>query len=185
MRVHVHGRNNRHTLQHLTGRQVEGDELRQLVQQKEAIYRKLCLEQGDDFTLSPGAEELLDFLAAHGIPRTIATASERTNLEFFVDWLRLGRWFTLESIVYDDGTRPGKPAPHVYLQAARNLGLAPGQCAVVEDSESGIQAAHAAGIGCIVALGPSDRHRHLAQQQGVTRVVESLREFPRESLYLP
>jgi HAD superfamily hydrolase (TIGR01509 family) len=182
--VHVHGRNNGHTLGYLLGRPVAGEELWELTQRKETIYRQLCLDLGEEFKLSPGAAELLGFLAARQIPRTIATASEKTNLDFFVAHLHLERWFDVGLIVYDDGTRPGKPAPDIYLQAARNLGLVPGQCVVVEDSQSGIQAAHAAEIGCIVALGPVDRHAEMAQLEGVAELIESLRAFPRECLAL-
>jgi len=179
--VHVHGRNNRHSLEYLTGRDLEKDELEQLTQQKESIYRQLCLDQGSNFKLSPGAIELLDFLLTHHIPCTIATASEKSNLDFFIEQLDLGKWFELERIVYDDGTRPGKPAPDIYVQAARNLNLEPARCVVVEDSLSGLQAAHAAGIGYIIALGPQDLH--LAQLEGVCQVVESLQQVPKERLF--
>ncbi len=184
MALHVHGRNNQHTLGYLMRRALEGEELDQLTQQKEAIYRQLCLDQGGDFQLSPGAVELLDFLASNDIPRTIATASGRMNLEFFAQHLDLSHWFKIEQIVYDDGTRPGKPAPDIYLQAARNLGLTPAHCVVVEDSRSGIQAAHAAGIGHIIALGPLHTHPVLAQLEGVRGVVENLGQVPREQLFV-
>jgi beta-phosphoglucomutase-like phosphatase (HAD superfamily) len=180
--VHVHGRNNRHTLEYLVGRPVGGEELLRLTLDKEAIYWGLCLEQGPAFRLSPGAIELLEFLAAHEIPRTIATAAEKHSVDFFVAHLQLDCWFDVRLIVYDDGTRPGKPAPDVYLQAARNLGLAPAKCVVVEDSQSGIQAAHAAGIGYIVALGPAEQHEELGRLAGVDEVIESLGELPREWL---
>ena len=182
--VHVHGRNNGYTLEYLLGRPVAGEELRALTQQKETIYRQLCLDEGEAFKLSPGAEDLLDFLAARQIPRTIATASEKTNLGFFVAHLHLDRWFDVGLIVYDDGSRPGKPAPDIYLQAAQNLGLAPAQCVVVEDSRSGIEAAHAAGIGYIVSLGPAESHDQLAGLEGVDAVIESLRKLPQERLFL-
>lgn len=181
--VHVHGRTNRHTLKYLMGRTVQGDELTQLTQHKERIYRQLCLDQGAAFTLSPGATDLLDFLAAHQIPRTIATASEKTNLDFFIAHLHLDRSFDIATIVYDDGTRPGKPAPDIYLQAAHQLRLAPAACIVVEDSQSGIQAAHAAGIGTIIALGPSTAHQRLAQLAGVSAVIENLQQFPKDLLF--
>jgi beta-phosphoglucomutase len=184
MAIHAHGRNNQHTLQYLMGQALKGEELHQLTQQKEAIYRQLCLDQREDFRLSPGAVELLDFLVANGIPHTIATAAEKTNPDFFVKYLDLTRWFTIEQIVYDDGNRPGKPAPDIYLQAARNLGLAPARCVVVEDSRSGIQAAHAAGIGHIIALGPHHTHSVLAQLEGVNDVVENLGQIPREQLFV-
>jgi len=70
----------------------------------------------------------------------------------------LDRWFDVAKIVYDDGVRPGKPAPDIYLAAAENIGLAPSQCVVVEDAISGIQSAQVAGIGHIVALGRLAAH---------------------------
>jgi beta-phosphoglucomutase-like phosphatase (HAD superfamily) len=180
---HMHGRTNQYVLEYVTGRQIIGDELRQLTQQKEAIYRRLCLAQPQDFVLSPGAVDLLSFLVGQHIPHTIATASEKTNLDFFVTYLDLNRWFNLAQIVYDDSSRPGKPAPDVYLQAAYNLGLLPAQCVVVEDSRAGLQAACAAGIGHIVALGPADTHPQLRRIEGVNQVVESLEQIPREALF--
>ena len=181
--VHVHGRTNQHTFEYLAGRLVEGEELAQLTHQKETIYRQLCLDQGTGFRLSPGAIELLDFLAVHRVARTIATASERVNLDFFVEHLSLDKWFDVGRVVYDDGRRPGKPAPDIYLQAARNLDLEPAHCVVVEDSRSGIQAAHAAGIGHIIAIGPAHMHHQLVGLEGVGEVLESLYQFPRERLF--
>jgi len=183
MASHMHGRTNQHVLEYLTGRPVIGAELHRLTQQKETIYRQLCLTLGQDFKLSPGAIDLLDFLTAHHIPRTIATASEKTNLDFFIKHLDLARWFNPAQLVYDDGLRPGKPAPDIYLQAARNLGLAPANCVVVEDSQSGLQAAYAAGIGHIIALGPVHTHERLRQLQGVSGVIESLQQIPKEQLF--
>jgi HAD superfamily hydrolase (TIGR01509 family) len=183
MAVHVHGRTNRYTLEYLAGRSLATSEVEQLSEQKERLYRRLCLDQGTDFDLSPGATELLESLAAHQIPRTIATASGWANVAFFVEHLGLDRWFDLDLLVYDDGARPGKPAPDIYLQAAANLGLPPGQCIVVEDSRSGIEAARAAGIGHIIALGPVESHGQLTRLAGVDIVLSSLRQFPRQILY--
>ncbi len=174
MAVHMHGRNNQYLQEYLAGRPVTGQELEQLIEEKEIAYRQLCLTQGENFKLSPGAIELLDFLVEHHIPHTIATASGKSNLDFFIEHLKLGQWFNLNQIVYDDGSRPGKPAPDIYLQAAKNLDLSPAECVVVEDSHSGIQAAHAAQIGWIVALGPIDTHQQLTSLKGVDTVIENL-----------
>jgi beta-phosphoglucomutase-like phosphatase (HAD superfamily) len=182
--LHVLGRTNQHTLTYLIGRPVDGQELHERTQHKESIYRQLCLAQGEHFTLSPGAQELLDFLVAHQIPRTIATASERSNLDFFIAHFGLTQWFDIAHIVYDDGARPGKPAPDIYLHAAQHLGLAPADCVVVEDARSGIQAAHAAQVGHIVALGPRQTHGQLRHLEGVSTVIENLYQFPRERLFL-
>lgn len=179
MAVHMHGRNNQHLLEYLTGHPLTGPELEQRIEEKESAYRQLCLAQGTDFKLSPGAIELLDFLVERGIPHTIATASGKSNLDFFIRHLELGKWFNLKQIVYDDGSRPGKPAPDIYLRAAKNLELAPEDSVVVEDSHSGIEAARTANIGLIIGLGPANTHSRLMERPGVGRVVENLGQIPR------
>lgn len=175
----VHGRNGRYTLELLCGRSLSTKEVDDLMEQKETIYRRMCLEQGDDFRLSPGAELLLDYLVAQNIPHTIATASARPNLDFFLDHLDLGRWFDPALIVYDDGTMAGKPAPDFYLAAANRLNLPPEQCVVVEDSLSGMQAAHAAGIGRVIALVGDGGHVQRVALPPNTMVIRDLKELDR------
>ncbi len=172
--IHMHGRTNRHLFSYLLKRDIIGEELMKLTEEKESEYRQLCLSEGTSFALSPGAADLLNFLKEFDIPRTIATASERKNLDFFVNNLELSRWFHIPDIVYDSGDFPGKPAPDIYLQAADNLNLKPSECIVVEDAYSGIQAAFAAGIGHIIAIGPQSNHQKLRNLPGVAEVVETL-----------
>jgi beta-phosphoglucomutase-like phosphatase (HAD superfamily) len=183
--THMHGRPNSYVMSYLAGHTIAGQELLELIQAKESLYRDLCLQNPRRFLLSPGAHDLLDTLTHNHVPRTIATSSEITNLQFFIQHLQLHRWFDVGKIVYDNGVRPGKPAPDMYLAAAKNIGIAPAECMVVEDAVSGIKAAHAAGIGYIVALGPPAAHAKLRACLGVSAVIESLEEFPRRELLPP
>lgn len=185
MRVHMHGRPNRAVLEYLAGQPLTPEQVAALTAAKEAHYRELCLAQGDAFALSPGARELLDWLVERGVPRAIATSSERTNVAFFTRHLGLETWFAPEQIVYDDGQLPGKPAPDIYLRAAARLGLPPAAYIVVEDAPSGIAAAQAAGIGHIVALGPPGHQGRLRELPGVAQVIISLADFPRALLAAP
>lgn len=180
--VHVHGRPNSHILSYLLGRTVHGQELLDLIQFKESMYRRLCLENPATFVLSPGAKALLSSLVETGIPITIATASEITNLKFFITHLGLEEWFNPNLIVYDDGFLPGKPAPDMYALAAKKLEQAPEKCIVIEDAISGFKSAHAAGIGHIIGLGPKSEHPRLKACTEVSTVIESLEHFPRELL---
>lgn len=180
--IHMHGRPNAYVISYLLGHEVGGAELGDLIRAKESFYRHLCLENPHQFVLSPGSRDLLDVLVEHKIPRTIATSSEITNLKFFTQHLNLDRWFEVGKIVYDDGIRPGKPAPDVYLAAAESLQIVPNECVVVEDAISGVQAARAAGIGCIIGIGPSATHPRLRIHEGVFVVIESLAQFPRRIL---
>ncbi len=182
MTEQVHGRVNRDIFAYVLSRMPADDELARLAEEKEIIYRRLCLEAGEAFRLSPGAVELLDHLAASDVPRAIATSSPWVNLSFYIEHLALGRWFAPDRLIYDRGHYPGKPAPDIYLEAAEALRLPPAACVVVEDSLAGIAAARAAGIGRIVALGPAERHGELVALPGVTDVVVDLSQFPRHLL---
>ena len=183
MAVHVHGRPNRHTIEYLLGRPITPEELAAHTQRKESLFRALCLRHPDQFHLSPGAVELLDYLAAQAIPRAIATAASRGNLDFFIQHLHLTRWFDPAHLVYDDGARPGKPAPDIYQEAARRLGVLPARCVVGVDAISGVQAAVAAGVGHIIALGPPAAQADLATWPGVHAVVKSLGQVRRAVLF--
>ncbi len=184
METEVHGRNNRHTLEFLAGTPLDVQRVEQISSQKEALYRSLCLAQGDDFRLSPGAVDFLDVLGAYEVPRTIATASGHENLRFFIEHLRLERWFDPDLILYDDGLRPGKPAADIYLQAAKSLGLYPHDCVVVEDSTAGMQAARAAGIGYIIALMNDGRNSSMGMMKDIDLRDENLGQVPWNDLFI-
>ena len=180
--LHMHGRSNAYVLSYLAGRDITGKELEELTEAKESLFRRLCLETPNRMTLSAGAQDLLGWLMATGVPRTIATSSGPGNVEFYIEHLHLDRWFEVGKIIYDDGVRPGKPAPDMYLAAAREIGLEPGRCVVVEDAASGVMAAHAAGIGYIVGIGASASHASLLTARGAAVVIDTLRDFPHELL---
>ena len=61
----------------------------------------------------------------------------------------LGALDYFEAIVGGDQVQRGKPAPDIYLQAAKALGADPADCFAVEDSGNGVRSAHAAGMKCI------------------------------------
>jgi HAD superfamily hydrolase (TIGR01509 family) len=90
----------------------------------------------------PGALELIAWLEQRQIPRAIATSSIRADAQ-----RTLGSVISCFPIVISgDQVTRGKPDPEIYLAAAAALGIAPDQCAALEDSEPGIAAAHAAGM---------------------------------------
>lgn len=182
MSVHVHGRNNKYTLEFLAGHELSSEELKNYIQGKESTYRNLCLSLGEKFRLSPGAIELLDFLVEKNIPHTIATASEESNVKFFFENLNLAKWFDYGLLVLDDGTLPGKPDPAIYKRAAEKINLPPQDCIVVEDAKSGIASANAAGIGKIIGLGPKEKHSLLLSLPGVNETITSFIEFRKEDL---
>ncbi|MBR5556168.1 HAD family phosphatase [bacterium] len=152
MRDYMFGRTNEDIIAYAIGKKPEPELVEKLGLEKEAVYRDMCRNDRENFKLAPYAEEFLNYLKENDIPRTIATMSGWENVEFYIEEFKLERWFDLDKIVYANGKIPGKPAPDIYQIAAKNLGLKPEECIVVEDAVSGIDSAKNAGIGKIIAI---------------------------------
>lgn len=123
----------------------------QFAEEKEGRYRQFCLDHPEMMRYTEGACEMLDFLKEKGIPYALATGSGMDNVSFYIEHMGLGRWFDESNMVYADGTYPGKPAPDIYVLAAKKLGLDASDCVVCEDGTSGIISALAAGsaVTCV------------------------------------
>ncbi|HYN69709.1 MAG TPA: HAD family phosphatase [Candidatus Eisenbacteria bacterium] len=91
----------------------------------------------------PGAAEAARRIAA-SYPVAVASGSHRRLIDAALD--AIGVVDVIRIVVSADDVPHGKPAPDVYLEAARRLGAQPGRCLVVEDSMRGLQAARAAGM---------------------------------------
>jgi HAD superfamily hydrolase (TIGR01509 family) len=110
--------------------------------------------------LKAGVVELLDFLATQGLPLAVATSARRLTAERNLG--RAGLLDRFRTLATRDDVERTKPAPDLYLEAARRLGVAPRQCVAVEDSSIGILAAHAAGMRALMVvdiLPPTDEAR--------------------------
>ena len=98
----------------------------------------------------PGIYELLDHLDAKGIPAAITSSSPVERIEKHLSSLNLLHRFRKICSGYD--VPWGKPAPDIYLYGAASLGLRPEECLALEDSPTGILAAHRA--GCVTVMIP-------------------------------
>ena len=91
----------------------------------------------------PGAREAVERLAARW-PLALASSSNRELIDLSLELLGVAKLF--QATVSSEEVARGKPAPDVYLEAARRLGIEPGRAAAVEDSHNGIRSARAAGM---------------------------------------
>jgi HAD superfamily hydrolase (TIGR01509 family) len=111
-----------------------------------AIVDRFIARVGE-LALKPGFEELFAEAGARGVPRALASSSARKLVDATLR--RFGLHERFEAVVTGDCVARPKPAPDVFLEAARRLGVAVDVCVVLEDSLAGVRAARAAGMHVI------------------------------------
>lgn len=116
----------------------------------EEITRRVVARMGERYRsglpLLPGAMEAVRELAAHW-PEALATSASREIIDLVLELSGLADTFV--ATVSSDEVARGKPAPDVYLEAARRLGVQPARSVAIEDSSNGLRSAAAAGMTTI------------------------------------
>jgi HAD superfamily hydrolase (TIGR01509 family) len=115
-----------------------------VVARMEALYR-------ERLPLLPGAVEAVRALAGRW-PLGLASSSNREIIDLALSLARFAGAF--EVTVSSEEVARGKPAPDVYLEACRRLGVSPRACVAVEDSSDGMRSAAAAGMSVIAVPNP-------------------------------
>jgi HAD superfamily hydrolase (TIGR01509 family) len=157
---------NRLMLQAHFGQPFSFDDLSTLA---EGRYREVLAAEG--VPRKPGLVELLEMLRARGVPRAVATSTARELARHKLAQAGVLSYF--EIVVGGDEVTHGKPAPDIFLRAADRMGERPPDCAVLEDSAPGIQAASAAGM--VPILVPDGDRRPPAETCALAAcVVDSL-----------
>jgi HAD superfamily hydrolase (TIGR01509 family) len=117
----------------------------------EVVQRMLAAYRGY-LPLVPGAVEAVRRLA-EAFPLGLASSSNRPLIDTVLELAGLTELF--RATVSSEEVARGKPAPDVYLETARRLGVAPERCAAIEDSHAGIRSARAAGMRVLAIPNPS------------------------------
>ena len=122
------------------------------------VVRRMLARYDDELPLIPGAGEAVRRLG-ESFRLAVASSSNRELIDGVLDAAGLADNF--EATVSSEEVPRGKPAPDVFLEAARRLDIDPTRCAAIEDSANGIGAAHAAGMR-VVAV-PNRRYPPAAE----------------------
>lgn len=148
----------RHLLADVYGPQFPFDEM---YHRREERFHELVNSEG--IPLKPGLLDLLAFVAQENLAKAVASSTYAKLAELKLTIAGLRQHFDI--IVTGDQVQRGKPAPDLFLEAARQLGIDPAACVVLEDSQAGIRAAHAAGMRSLLVPDmqpPGDEVRALA-----------------------
>jgi HAD superfamily hydrolase (TIGR01509 family) len=137
------------------------------------VVRRMLHSYRGHLPLFDGAVEAVRRLAGR-YPLAVASSSNRPLIDTVLEVAGLKQYF--RATVSSEEVARGKPAPDVYLEAARRLGFEPQRCAAVEDSHSGIRSAKAAGMRVVAIPNPSypPDEEALAQADVVIRSLDEL-----------
>jgi beta-phosphoglucomutase len=166
------GRNSREILPILmqeAGVSIPEDRQGAFIEEKRAYYRSIVhVEQ------YPGAFEVIDALKGRGYKVALVTACALKNMQHSLDSSRQAHF---DFIITGDEVPRAKPFPDPYLTAALQIGVAPGDCLVVENAPLGIEAAKNAGMYC-VAIETTLGREYLTQADCILPHIAGLLELP-------
>lgn len=144
---HMYGKHNSHIMSYFFKRPIHGDELTKLENEKELLFRQIYSDYVESI---PGYLSFLEELKKNDFKTAVATAAPRANMDLIVDKLQIRS--KMNSLLGSEDVTLHKPHPEVYLQSAANVGLAPENAIVFEDSFSGVTAGLNAGMKVIAVL---------------------------------
>jgi len=127
------------------------ERVKELADRKEMYFRELIRESAKPL---PGSIELMRALHDAGFAQALASSTPVENIQLISDVLGLKRYLSI--LVSGETVARGKPAPDIFLKAAKELHEDPAVCLVIEDAVAGVEAAHSAGMRCISVAGNRD-----------------------------
>lgn len=141
---------------------------------KNLLVTRLLKEEG--IVAYPGSVELVDHLAALGVPMAVVSSSRNTAMVLAAAGLEDRLPVVVDGVVAAREHLAGKPAPDTFAYAARLLGVPNGSACVVEDALSGVAAGRAGGFGVVVGVDRGVGAQRLLDA-GADLVVTDLREL--------
>jgi len=139
---------------------------------KDAYVAALLAGLAETHETLPGVREVIDALRVAGVRIALASSSQDTWIEALLSGLGLSDAF--DAVVSGSHVEHAKPAPDIYLLAAKTIGVPPARCLVIEDTPAGIASAKSAGMFAVQTRSASSAFPPI---EGADLVLGSLLEF--------
>jgi beta-phosphoglucomutase family hydrolase len=143
---------------------------------KNVVFERVLRAEG--IAAYPGSLQVLDALAQAGTPVAVVSSSKNAAEVLDVAGIRDRFRVVMDGVIAERDHLRSKPAPDVFVEAARMLGVDPARSAAVEDAISGVESAAAGGFGLVVGVDRGAGEQEL-RNAGAHVVVEDLKEFAR------
>ncbi len=144
-----------------------------IVDRKETAFRESVKE-----FIQPieGSVDFVRFLLKKGYKMAVGSSAPRVNVEYVLDWLEIRDCFN-ECVVAGDEVKQGKPAPDIFLTAAKKLNTTPENCIVIDDSRSGVNAGKNAGMTTIGFFSAGHSQDEYENADYVVRSFEEIKKI--------
>jgi HAD superfamily hydrolase (TIGR01509 family) len=141
-----------------------------LLSKKQEVYIKLLKK---NISAKSGLYKLIKILIDHDIKIAIASSSVLKHIEFVASQLEIKKHF--HSLVSGEDLKRGKPFPDIFLKAAKNLGVKPVQCVVLEDAEAGVVAGKRAGMQVIAVPNQYTKSHNFSKADLIVNSLENIK----------
>ncbi|WP_378954356.1 HAD family hydrolase [Pelosinus sp. sgz500959] len=131
------------------------DSVEKLVAKKNKYYIEIAK---DNTIVFPEMLNFLQLLKKNNFPMAIASGSSPEIIEMIISITNIKSYFDVT--LSAEEVKKGKPAPDIFLETAKRLGISPINCLVLEDSQYGVEAAKSAGMYCISIPFPTSQQLH-------------------------
>jgi beta-phosphoglucomutase-like phosphatase (HAD superfamily) len=145
--------------------------VQEIIRLKKSLYLDFLKKKGG-IRVVPYAPELIAGLVNHNYLLALATSSPREQVDFILGETGFRRSFQV--VVSGDDIQHGKPHPEIFLKAAGQIGIKPGSCVVIEDSNNGVSAAKSAGMKCIGFKNPVSGIQDLGKADIIVHSLEEI-----------
>lgn len=165
------GTTNEYMFTDLKNRYNINQSIEEIINYKVEIAKNKVIES--DLEPIEGIKELLLDLKNKNISTAIASSSPRNFIDVVVSKFNLRDYFNF--IVSGEEVDNGKPAPDIYIETAKKLGLHPEECTVIEDSRNGVLAAKAAGMKCIGFQNVNSGNQDLSKADNIVKSITEIK----------
>ncbi len=146
-KAHMYGKSNFYIFSHFLNRKIDADELKNLEDEKESLFREIYK---NEVVAINGFPIFLQQIKDAGVKVAVCTSAPKANLDLIIE--KLGIANRIDVMLASEDVKAHKPNPEVYLKAAKLLQLNAQDCVVFEDSFSGATAGLNAGMKVVAVL---------------------------------
>lgn len=174
------GSTNVHIFNYLKDKYNLKHEVSDMVEEYDKKIEDFLLSSNEPIAPIDGVDVLIGQLYKENLKMAVASSSVKNRIDIVIDMFGMDKYFSAK--ISGQQVKHSKPAPDIFLLAAKTLGLTPAECVVIEDSKNGVAAAKAAGMQCIGYNNPNSGNQDISRADRVITNFAEINQCVREIL---